>query len=96
MQSGMDLSHASLGAGQIIANDGRHRRIILFGLTPEIGRFAQGTLAFYQGLNMPEFEQGWATRLKFRPPRQRCLTPRRQEPNTQARWIRRRAMLRPS
>jgi lysozyme family protein len=28
-----------------------------------IGRFAQARLAFYQGLNMPEFEQGWATRV---------------------------------
>jgi hypothetical protein len=28
-----------------------------------IGRFAQARLAFYQSLNMPEFEQGWATRV---------------------------------
>ena len=28
-----------------------------------IGRFAQARLAFYQGLKMPEFEQGWATRV---------------------------------
>jgi Glycosyl hydrolase 108 len=28
-----------------------------------IARFAQARLAFYQGLNMPEFEQGWATRV---------------------------------
>jgi lysozyme family protein len=28
-----------------------------------IARFAQARLAFYQSLNMPEFEQGWATRV---------------------------------
>jgi lysozyme family protein len=28
-----------------------------------IARFAQARLAFYQGLNRPEFEQGWATRV---------------------------------
>jgi len=28
-----------------------------------IARFAQARLAFYQGLNIPEFEQGWATRV---------------------------------
>src|ERR1700733_2175666 len=28
-----------------------------------IGRFAQARLAFDQSLNMPEFEQGWATRV---------------------------------
>ena len=28
-----------------------------------IGRFAQARLAFYQSLNMPEFGQGWATRV---------------------------------
>jgi hypothetical protein len=28
-----------------------------------IGRFAQARLAFYQSLNMPEFEQGWASRV---------------------------------
>jgi lysozyme family protein len=28
-----------------------------------ISRFAQARLAFYQSLNMPEFEQGWATRV---------------------------------
>ena len=28
-----------------------------------IARFAQARLVFYQGLNMPEFEQGWATRV---------------------------------
>jgi lysozyme family protein len=28
-----------------------------------IGRFAQARLAFYQSLNMPEFEPGWATRV---------------------------------
>ncbi len=28
-----------------------------------IGRFAQARLAFYRSLNMPEFEQGWATRV---------------------------------
>src|SRR5580692_11384147 len=28
-----------------------------------IGRFAQARLAFYQSLNMPEFEQGWGTRV---------------------------------
>ncbi|HEY3623652.1 MAG TPA: glycosyl hydrolase 108 family protein, partial [Roseiarcus sp.] len=28
-----------------------------------ITRFAQARLAFYQSLNMPEFEQGWATRV---------------------------------
>jgi len=27
------------------------------------GRFAHARLAFYQSLNMPEFEQGWATRV---------------------------------
>jgi lysozyme family protein len=34
-----------------------------FNVADLIGRFAQARLAFYQGLNMPEFEQGWATRV---------------------------------
>jgi Glycosyl hydrolase 108/Predicted Peptidoglycan domain len=34
-----------------------------FNVADLIGRFAQARLAFYQSLDMPEFEQGWATRV---------------------------------
>jgi len=34
-----------------------------FNVDDLISRFAQARLAFYQSLNMPEFEQGWATRV---------------------------------
>ena len=34
-----------------------------FNVDDLISRFAQARLAFYQSLNMPEFEKGWATRV---------------------------------
>jgi hypothetical protein len=34
-----------------------------FNVEDLIARFAQARLAFYQSLNMPEFEKGWATRV---------------------------------